>query len=140
MPPQKSNRCGVEGLGCLDVDGVPGAGPHDLETWNRLFSKGPVRQKTRFTLATDQQRGHLQVFDSFTHGNMRCGVAQGMGNATGCMELRICHQYGLHVSWEPSGVARVHPDASERRVTVSLDFLRLLRGTRAARRDPLCIC
>ena len=55
MPAQKINHCGVEGLGCLDVDGMPGVGPDHLETWDSLFGKGPVRQKACFTLATDQR-------------------------------------------------------------------------------------
>ena len=89
MPPQKVDYCGVEHLGGLDVDSMPGVGPDYPESWDRVLGEGSVRRKARFTLATDQERRHLQVFDPFTPGDIGCCVAQGVGNATGCVELCI---------------------------------------------------
>ena len=89
MVPQKVSYCGVECLGSLDVDSMPSVGPHYPKSRDRALGEGSVRHEARFTLATDQERRHLQVFDSFTHGDIRRCVAQGIGNATGCMELCI---------------------------------------------------
>jgi hypothetical protein len=89
MLPQKVNYCGIERLGGLDVDCMPGMSPDYLKSRDRVLGEGSVRQKARFTLATDQERRHPQVFDPFTHGDVGCCVAQGVGNATGGVELCI---------------------------------------------------
>ena len=89
MSPQKVNYCGVERLGGLDVDSMPGVGPDYPKSRDRVLGEGSVRHKARFTLAIDQERRYPQVFDPFTHGDIRCCVAQGVSNATGGVELRI---------------------------------------------------
>src|SRR5215813_5393102 len=139
MSPQKVNYCGVERLGGLDVDSTPGVGPDYPKYRDRVPGEGSVRHKARFTLAIDQERRYPQVFDPFTHGDIGCCIAQGAGNATGCVELRIRQQLGMDVWREPSGMARMHTDAFECCVTVALDLLRLLHAARATRLDPLCI-
>jgi hypothetical protein len=53
MSTQKAHHCSVKHFGCLDVDRMPGVGPDYLESWNGALGEGSVRQKTRFTLATD---------------------------------------------------------------------------------------
>ena len=110
MLAQKVNHGGVERLGCLDVDSMPGVGPDHPKSRDRALGEGPVRHKACFTLATDQERRHPQVFDPFTHGDIGCCVAQGVGNATGCVELRIRQQLGMDVRREPFGMDRMHTD------------------------------
>jgi hypothetical protein len=83
MLPQKINYCDVERLDGFDVDRMPGVGPDYPESRDRVLGEGSVRHKTRFTLATDQERRHPQVFDPFTHGDIGSCVAQGVGKAMG---------------------------------------------------------
>ena len=89
MLAQKVNGCSVKHLSCLDVDSMSGVGPDDLESRDGALGEVPVRQKTRFTLATDEERRHPQVFDTFTHWHMRCCVTQGVGNAMGGVALCV---------------------------------------------------
>jgi hypothetical protein len=106
MLPQKVHYGGVERLGGLDVDSMPSVGPDYPKSRDRVLGEGSVRHKARFTLATDQERRYPQVFDPFTHGDIGCCVAQGVGNATGCVQLRIRQQLGMDVRREPFGMAR----------------------------------
>ena len=76
MLPQKVNYGGVERLGSLDVDSMPGVGSDHPKSRDRVLGEGSVRHKARFTLATDQERRYPQVFDPFTHGDIGCCVAQ----------------------------------------------------------------
>src|SRR5437773_12066710 len=111
---------------------MPGIGPNHLEPWDLTLSEGTERHKARFALATAPERRAVRVFDPFTHGNVGCRVAQGVGNATRRVQLRIRQHLGMDLRREPSGMDGMHTQTCERRVTVPLDLLRLLHGTRTA--------
>jgi hypothetical protein len=129
MLTQIVSHCSVKYLGSLDVDSMPIVSPDCLEFWDGELGKGAVPQKTRFPLATDEKRRHPQVFDTFTYGDIGCGVAQGIGNATERVELGSRQQFGIDVRRQPSGMDRTHTDAFEGGATVSLDALCLLYAT-----------
>src|SRR5262249_39653648 len=105
---------------------MSGIGSHHLEPWDLALGEGTERPKACFAAPTGQERRDAQVFDSFAYGSIGCRVAQGVGNATGRVQLRIRHHLGVDIRWEPSGMAGMHTQAYERRVPVTLDLRRLL--------------
>ena len=95
VPTNKLHYGRVEHLCGLDVHRVSGIGTDDLQPRDRTRGEFPVGRKALLPFAADEERGDLQSTHPLTYREVGRGVAQGLGNATGVVVLRISDQSSL---------------------------------------------
>ena len=130
------DRCIIKGVCRLDVDGMTGTRPDDLECGHGVFYKGAVELKAPLVFATDQKRRNPIFSHPLPHWRCRRGIAQRLRNTTRVMQLGIRQQRRLHRRWESACVYRVHPHLHESSVAVAFDGFRLLQRAHPSGRDP----